>query len=456
MRRRIAALVAAQQHEVDEQPDDDDQEGEQHEQHAAAARDGVHELAQPEAELGLSARRRGAKRESGVAVDEPLQLAADLGRAAAAKLVGVLRRGRPRCVPQPGLVADLARRSRPDRVHVARLLGDDVARAGRRAGSARRPASAGIRRSGRRCGRSHRRLRPPARPGGGPAARRGRSGRSATRAAGRAVRSVDSSTRTRRAKCTPESAPKSSTRRWRRRRPSCSSRVEVVAPPRGAPGRRPSARSDAASSGALPPAQVGNCEREVAAACVCSQKTSPRYRPARPRGSRRGSSARRATSSSSRGRCSPCRRTSCLLVHLGAHRLDAEREDLVAELALLGVEHLALPGEEVDELGRGPGQLRARLDEHRALGLAVRDLARRALRGTARRARPGTSPSGRGRRSACQAPALPPPTGRPRLEAVRELAQRTAEVRVVPQERRRRIVLSSTQSMPAWVYVDGV
>src|SRR5215210_2974299 len=47
-----------------------------------------------------------------------------------------------------------------------------------------------------------------------------------------------------------------------------------------------------------------------------------------------------------------------LLVDLRPDRLQPEGEDLVAELALLAVEHLALPRQEVDEVRRGSGEPR--------------------------------------------------------------------------------------------------
>src|SRR5438034_1162587 len=64
-----------------------------------------------------------------------------------------------------------------------------------------------------------------------------------------------------------------------------------------------------------------------------------------------------------------------VFVDLRADGLDPERKDLVAELALLGVEHLSFPDHEVDQLRRRPLEPGAGRDQDGALGLAARDLA---------------------------------------------------------------------------------
>src|SRR6266508_2366649 len=60
-----------------------------------------------------------------------------------------------------------------------------------------------------------------------------------------------------------------------------------------------------------------------------------------------------------------------VLVDLGPNSLDPEGEDLVAELALLAVEDLVLPCDEVDELRGGLREAGPRRDEHGAFRLAV-------------------------------------------------------------------------------------
>ena len=64
-----------------------------------------------------------------------------------------------------------------------------------------------------------------------------------------------------------------------------------------------------------------------------------------------------------------------LLVDLGANRLDAERADLVQQLALPAVEHLSLPADQVDEPRDRPDELGAGRQQHGAVRLAVGDLA---------------------------------------------------------------------------------
>src|SRR5918992_4210912 len=68
-----------------------------------------------------------------------------------------------------------------------------------------------------------------------------------------------------------------------------------------------------------------------------------------------------------------------LLVDLRPHRPQAERADLVLELALAAVEDLALPGDELQDLRRGEGDTRPGRDEHPPVRVAVADLARGAL-----------------------------------------------------------------------------
>ena len=64
-----------------------------------------------------------------------------------------------------------------------------------------------------------------------------------------------------------------------------------------------------------------------------------------------------------------------LLVDLRPNRLDAERKDLVAQLAAVRVEHLPFPDDQVDELRGRPLEFRAGRDQDGPLGLATRDVA---------------------------------------------------------------------------------
>src|SRR5713226_4272862 len=64
-----------------------------------------------------------------------------------------------------------------------------------------------------------------------------------------------------------------------------------------------------------------------------------------------------------------------VLIHLRSDRLDTEREDLVAELALFRVEDLPLPDQEVDQLLGRPLELAARSHQDGPVALATRDLA---------------------------------------------------------------------------------
>src|SRR5688572_17584888 len=63
------------------------------------------------------------------------------------------------------------------------------------------------------------------------------------------------------------------------------------------------------------------------------------------------------------------------LVDLGDDRVDTEWQDAVAQGAGLGVEHLALPGEDVDQLGDVVAEFVAGRDDRGAVGLSVRDRA---------------------------------------------------------------------------------
>src|ERR1700722_4912276 len=66
-----------------------------------------------------------------------------------------------------------------------------------------------------------------------------------------------------------------------------------------------------------------------------------------------------------------------LLVDLGDNRLDAEHQDLVLQETLLGVEHLALPAEQIDDFRDTRRVHRPGRDDGRALGRAIGDVARR-------------------------------------------------------------------------------
>ncbi len=79
------------------------------------------------------------------------------------------------------------------------------------------------------------------------------------------------------------------------------------------------------------------------------------------------------------------------LVDAGDDRVQPERQDAVAQDALLRVEGLALPREVVDEAGEVVRVRRAGGDDRRALRLPVGDLAGRAVCGIAGRAPPATS-----------------------------------------------------------------
>src|SRR5205085_8354001 len=68
-----------------------------------------------------------------------------------------------------------------------------------------------------------------------------------------------------------------------------------------------------------------------------------------------------------------------VLVDLCGDRLDGEREDLVAQLALLRIEDLALPDHEVDDLLGRSLELAPGRNQDRAVGLPTRDLARRTV-----------------------------------------------------------------------------
>src|SRR6185295_3654351 len=59
------------------------------------------------------------------------------------------------------------------------------------------------------------------------------------------------------------------------------------------------------------------------------------------------------------------------LVNLGDDRVDAERQDAVAQGPAGGIEYLALPGEDVDQLGDVIAELRAWRHDGGAVGLAI-------------------------------------------------------------------------------------
>ena len=61
------------------------------------------------------------------------------------------------------------------------------------------------------------------------------------------------------------------------------------------------------------------------------------------------------------------------LVDLGDNRLDSEWQDVVAEETVLGIEHLALPGEEIDHGGDLIGKGGARRNDRRAFGFTIGD-----------------------------------------------------------------------------------
>ena len=87
-----------------------------------------------------------------------------------------------------------------------------------------------------------------------------------------------------------------------------------------------------------------------------------------------------------------------LLVDLRAHRLDAEREDLVLEVALLAVEDLALPGEGLGDPGDVVGDLRRSPIRRGPSRPRRRSGSRRpGCCGRARRARRSTDRGGRSR-----------------------------------------------------------
>src|ERR1035441_1095099 len=65
------------------------------------------------------------------------------------------------------------------------------------------------------------------------------------------------------------------------------------------------------------------------------------------------------------------------LIDLGNHRLDAEGKQFVAQLAFGGVEYLALPGHQVNELGGGLLQLGPGRDDRGAGGITIGNIASR-------------------------------------------------------------------------------
>ena len=142
------------------------------------------------------------------------------------------------------------------------------------------------------------------------------------------------SSSTNRAKWTPRRARRSrAPTRSRRRRPSTPSSC-FDAP--SAPSRTGATIVSDAGTASRPACFTSSeLEREVE-----DLRRAPRTRargrgPARPRGSRRGPSARRATSSSSRGRSTPCRRTSSRPCRPSrAPPCMPNGQDLVLELAL--------------------------------------------------------------------------------------------------------------------------
>src|SRR5512142_1612688 len=67
------------------------------------------------------------------------------------------------------------------------------------------------------------------------------------------------------------------------------------------------------------------------------------------------------------------------LVYFGENGVHAERKNPVFQHSFLGIEHLALPGEVVDECGDLPAVASPGGDNRRAVGLAIGNIARSAV-----------------------------------------------------------------------------